>query len=292
MANLKEIRDRIGSVNSTKQITSAMKMVAASKLRKAQNAIVALRPYSNRFEGIMKDVAAVIDENQKNVFSTYREPEKILVLVITSNRGLCGAYNSNTLKTAVSLINDDYSEQFANGNVFVATAGKKATEFFKKYSFNVVTSLDGFIEKPCFLDISKVATEWMNAFEKGNYDKVVIVYNQFVNAATQRIQVEPWLPISAVEEHEPQVESDFIFEPNKNEIMNVLIPKTLKIQLYKSFLDAAASEQGARMTAMHQATDNATEMLKELKLHYNKARQSAITNEIIEIVSGAEALNG
>lgn len=292
MANLKEIRNRIDSVNSTKQITSAMKLVAASKLRKAQNAIVAMRPYSLRFEEIMRDVTSTLGEGDVSPYSEQRPIKNVLIVILASNRGLCGAYNSNTIKEALARIESHYGALNASGNLAIITVGRRVSEYFQKRKYNVVGTYDEYSENPQFKDVSQLATQFMADFISKKYDAIELVYNQFVNAATQRLQTERLLPIQKEEHVESETTADYIFQPDQASILQEMIPKTLKIQLFKAFLDSAASEQGSRMTAMHQATDNASDMLKELKLHYNKARQATITNEIIEIVSGAEALNG
>jgi F-type H+-transporting ATPase subunit gamma len=293
MANLKEVRIRIASVKSTQQITSAMKMVAASKLRRAQNAILKMRPYAAKLKEILQNLSASLDSGDVNVYSEPRKPEKILLVVITSNRGLCGAFNSNVLKAANLRIQENYSEQYKSGNVSVMTIGRKASEYFTKRGYTVVSSHDSIFDNLTYDNVSVIATSVMDAFATKVYDRVEIVYNQFKNAAVQQLSVEQFLPIEAPAETIGSVSKsnvDYIFQPSKEEIVTELIPKSLKIQFYKSILDSNASEHGARMTAMHQATDNAGELIKMLNLSYNKARQAAITNEILEIVSGAEAL--
>lgn len=296
MAGLKEVRIRIASVKSTQQITNAMKMVAASKLRRAQTAIVKLRPYAAKLREILQNLSASIGDSDESVFSQERKPEKILILVVTSNRGLCGGFNSNVIKAANSLIASDYAHQLEQNNVSFITIGRKGSEFFRKRKFNVVESHDQLFDKLTFDNVAPLAEALMKAFAEKKYDRIDIVYNQFKNAATQRLVVEQFLPIAP----QPQVagtpagkaEADYIFEPDKETIVRELIPKTLRIQIFKALLDSFASEQGARMTAMQKATDNAKDLLKALNISYNKARQAAITNEILEIVSGAEALKG
>jgi F-type H+-transporting ATPase subunit gamma len=293
MPNLKEVRIRIASVKSTQQITSAMKMVAASKLRKAQNAILKMRPYAAKLKDILQNLSASLDSDDDNIFAQQRKPEKILLVVITSNRGLCGGFNSNIIRNAVQRIQNDYSTQYKAGNVSILTIGRKGSEFFTKRDYKVVSTHDSVFDSLTYENVSVIATSVMDAFISNEYDRVDIIYNQFKNAAVQYVTVEQFLPV------EPPVESpiiakgsniDYIFLPSKEQIVTELIPKSLKIQFYKSILDSNASENGARMTAMHQATDNAGDLIKELNLLYNKARQAAITNEILEIVSGAEAL--
>jgi F-type H+-transporting ATPase subunit gamma len=292
MPNLKEVRIRIASVKSTQQITSAMKMVAASKLRKAQNAILKMRPYAAKLKDILQNLSASLDSNDDNVLAQQRKPEKILLVVITSNRGLCGAFNANILRTAVQHIQNDYASQFKAGNVSILTIGRKATEFFIKREYKIVSSHDSIFDSLTYENVSVIATSLMDAFISHQFDRIDIVYNQFKNAAVQRVTVEQFLPVEvpAADAAVSQSNIDYIFLPSKEEIVMELIPKSLKIQFYKSILDSYASEHGARMTAMHQATDNAGDLIKELNLAYNKARQASITKEILEIVSGAEAL--
>jgi F-type H+-transporting ATPase subunit gamma len=292
MPNLKEVRIRIASVKSTQQITSAMKMVAASKLRKAQNAILKMRPYAAKLKDILQNLSASLDSNDDNVLAQQRKPEKILLVVITSNRGLCGAFNANILRTAVQHIQNDYASQFKAGNVSILTIGRKATEFFTKREYKIVSSHDSIFDSLTYENVSVIATSLMDAFISHQFDRIDIVYNQFKNAAVQRVTVEQFLPVEvpAADAAISQSNIDYIFLPSKEEIVMELIPKSLKIQFYKSILDSYASEHGARMTAMHQATDNAGDLIKELNLAYNKARQASITKEILEIVSGAEAL--
>jgi F-type H+-transporting ATPase subunit gamma len=298
MAGLKEVRIRIASVKSTQQITNAMKMVAASKLRRAQNAIIKLRPYAAKLRDILQNLSASIGDSNESAFSQERVQEKVLILVITSNRGLCGGFNSNIIKAAANLLSTDYAQQHQKNNVSLITIGRKGTEFFRKRKYNVVESHDELFDKLTFDNIAPLAESLMKAFVAREYDRIDIVYNQFKNAATQRLVVEQFLPIAPAQQEagiKPaavKTEADYIFEPDKETIVRELIPKTLRIQLFKAILDSFASEQGARMTAMQKATDNAKDLLKALNISYNKARQSAITNEILEIVSGAEALKG
>lgn len=296
MANLKEVRIRIASVKSTQQITSAMKMVAASKLRRAQNAIIQMRPFAAKLKEILQNLSASLDGgDDASVFSEQRDPKKVLLIVITSNRGLCGAFNANVIKLTNRLIKEKYSSQLKSGDLSVITIGKKVTEFFRKRKFNVLSSHDELFDNLTFENVSPVAEEVMQSFVDKKFDRIEIIYNQFKNAATQNLVAEQFLPVEPVEQDETNsqnAKADYIFQPSKEEIIRDLIPKSLKVQFYKSILDSYASEHGARMTAMHQATDNAEELLKHLKLTYNKARQAAITNEILEIVSGAEALKG
>ena len=292
MPNLKEVRIRIASVKSTQQITSAMKMVAASKLRRAQNAILKMRPYAAKLKDILQNLSASLNSSDANVYSQQRSAEKVLLVVITSNRGLCGAFNTNILRTATQRIQAEYAKQLQSGNISVMTIGRKATEYFAKRQVNVVSSHDSIFDNLTYENVSVIASTVMSSFAKKGFDRVEIVYNQFKNAAVQRVVVEQFLPIEAPADNvaASKNNNDFIFLPSKEEIVEELIPKSLKIQFYKSILDSYASEHGARMTAMHQATDNAGDLIKELNLAYNKARQAAITKEILEIVSGAEAL--
>jgi len=295
MPNLKEVRTRIESVNSTKQITSAMKMVSASKLRKAQNAIITMRPYAAKLTEIMQNISANMDGSVESVYTQQRQNEHILIVGVASNRGLCGPFNANIGKLIINRIAEKYPLQYKAGNVEIFTIGKKLFDFLKARNFKVSYRKDELLDNLTFDNTLPVAEELMKNFADDKYDRIEIIYNQFKNAAVQILQTEEFLPISQKEEGTVQQSGskvDFIFEPSKEEIVRELIPKSLKIQFYKALLDSVASEHGARMTAMHKATDNAEDMLKELKLSYNKARQAAITNEILEIVSGAEALKG
>ena len=285
MANLKEIRNRISSVSSTMQITSAMKMVSAAKLKKAQDAITAMRPYANKLTELLQSLSATLDDDSGSKFSTQREVNNVLIVAITSNRGLCGAFNSNIIKEVSRLKNEVYS----NKNVSFVAIGKKANDAFKKTS-KVVANKSEVFDDLTFENVAEIAQMLMEKFVEGDFDKIELVYNKFKNAATQEVMTEQFLPIVPVE-GEANTNVDYIFEPSKVEIVEALIPKALKTQLYKAVRDSFASEHGARMTAMHKATDNATELRDQLKLTYNKARQAAITNEILEIVGGAEALN-
>jgi len=296
MPNLKEVRTRIASVKSTQQITSAMKMVAASKLRRAQNAIVQLRPYAAKLKEILQNLTASLqDGDQSSAYSEQREPEKVLLVVIASNRGLCGAFNANVIKAANRTIEEKYQNQNSKGTLALLTIGKKVTEFYKQRKYNIYESHDELFDQMSFEKVAPLAEKLMDIFLAKGFDRIDIIYNQFKNAATQRLILEQFLPIEPVEQQEDfrqQVSVEYILEPSKQVIVRDLIPKSLKIQFYKAMLDSFASEHGARMTAMHQATDNAKELLRDLNLSYNKARQASITKEILEIVSGAEALKG
>jgi F-type H+-transporting ATPase subunit gamma len=285
MANLKEIRNRIASVSSTMQITSAMKMVSAAKLKKAQDAITAMRPYANKLTELLQSLSATLDADSESKYSTQREVKKVLIVAITSNRGLCGAFNSNIIKEVTKLTYQKYGSQ----DVSYLVIGKKANDAFKK-SKRIIANKSNVYDDLTFENVAEIAELLMEKFVAGEFDKIEIVYNKFKNAATQEIMIEQFLPIVPVEGN-ANLNLDYIFEPTKAEIVEQLIPKSLKTQLYKSIRDSFASEHGARMTAMHKATDNATELRDQLKLTYNKARQAAITNEILEIVGGAEALN-
>ena len=287
MANLKEIRSRITSVGSTMQITSAMKMVSAAKLKRAQDAITQMRPYANKLTELLSNLSSTLDSSEGGVYSKNRELKKVLFVTITSNRGLCGGFNANIIKKAKSLIESEYMDV----EVEFLSIGKKSSEHFTKNSYNVISTHDDLYSDLTYNNTSEIAQSIMDLFINEEYDKVVLLYNQFKNAATQIVMNEQFLPVESSEEPNAPV-VDYIFEPNQKDIVESLIPKSLKTQLFKAVLDSHASEHGARMTAMHKATDNAGELKKELTLSYNKARQAAITGEILEIVGGAEALNG
>ena len=285
MANLKEIRNRIASVSSTMQITSAMKMVSAAKLKKAQDAITAMRPYADKLTELLQGLSASLEGDSGSQFSDNREVNKVLVVAITSNRGLCGAFNTNIIKQSTVLA----TETYAGKQVDFVAVGKKANDILGK-RFTVIANHSSVFDDLTFDNVADIAEELMTLFVDGAYDKIELVYNKFKNAATQVVTTEQFLPIVPMEVEESAA-ADYIFEPSKEKIVEELIPKSLKTQLYKGIRDSFASEHGARMTAMHKATDNATELRNQLKLTYNKARQAAITNEILEIVGGAEALN-
>jgi F-type H+-transporting ATPase subunit gamma len=292
MANLKEVRNRIASVKSTQQITKAMKMVSAAKLKRATDAIVQLRPYANKLNAILTNLSASIEEGS-SPYLLEREPVRVLVVVVASNRGLAGAFNANAIKTANILIADKYSAQLRAGNVSIIGIGKKAQEFYTRRKYNVIGDNNELFNALNFENVSKVTEAIMQGFVNGDYDRVELVYNQFKNAAMQILKTEQLLPVPKTEKKAATQESniDYILEPSKEEIVDQLIPKNIKIQLYKAVLDSHASEHGARMTAMDKATDNAGELLRTLKLSYNQARQAAITTELTEIVSGAAALS-
>ncbi len=289
MANLKEIRNRISSVGSTMQITSAMKMVSAAKLKRAQDAVTQMRPYAGKLREILENLSASLDLSE-NAYAEQREENKILIIGITSNRGLCGGFNNNIIKRVGVLIAEDY----AGKDVSVFCVGKKIKDVYKRtpnfYTNDTLDNMEDVYADLRFEVVAQIAEEIMAQFLNKSFDKVVLVYNRFINAATQNIETEQFLPIvPTVSDSEA---GDYIFEPSKMDIVEDLLPKSMKLQLYKAIRDSFAAEHGARMTAMHKATDNASELQKNLKLSYNKARQAAITNEILEIVGGAEALNG
>ncbi len=291
MASLKEVRNRIVSVNSTMQITRAMKMVAAAKLRRAQDAIIQMRPYANKLNELIATVSANTEAGAQSPYTTVRPVEKVLLIVVTSDRGLCGAFNTNVIKAALQLIEDKYALQNAKGNVEVKTLGKKGYDAFTRRGMKVNGNHSDIFLKLSFEYAREAAEEAMNAFEAGVYDEVVLVFNEFKNVATQIVRAEPMLPLvqKVVEGAKPS-NVDYIFEPSEEEIILELMPKAIKMQLYKAVLESNASEHGARMTSMDKATENGGELLKDLKIQYNRSRQAAITKEILEIVGGAEAL--
>ena len=295
MANLKEVRSRITSVSSTQQITSAMKMVSAAKLRKAQDAVTQLRPYASKLKEILENLNSTLDSSDGGAYGEERPVKKVLLIAISSNRGLCGAFNANVFKQTNRLIREEYQ----GADIQILGIGKRVNEFFRKSGIKMLNdqlnqNTNDLFDNLKFDHVAPVAQLVMSQFLNKNFDRVDLVYNQFKNAAVQILTTEQFLPIKPLEVIEGNKNSanmDYIYEPNQSDIIAELIPKSLKTQLYKAILDSYAAEHGARMTAMHKATDNAKEMLKELKLTYNKARQAAITNEILEIVGGAEALN-
>lgn len=292
MGGLKEIRTRIASVKTTRQVTSAMKMVSAAKLKKAQDAILQIRPYAEKLHQILTSLSASLENAEDSVYTQDRSPEKILVILITSNRGLCGGFNANISKKAVELVKTKYSKQLQLGNVEFISFGKQGTRRLKQGDFNVIAENNDVFNSLTFENVSELIQKTMDTFADGTYDRIELVYNQFKNAAVQVQTSEQFLPVEMEEDATENTNFNFIYEPSKENIIQELIPRSLKIQFYKALLDSHAAEHGARMTAMHQATDNASDILKELTLQYNKARQSTITGEILEIVSGAEALNG
>lgn len=286
MANLKEIRNRIASVSSTMQITSAMKMVSAAKLKKAQDAITAMRPYSDKLTELIQNLSSSIDGDTQNPYTEQRPVQNVLVLVITSNRGLCGGFNSNVVKA----VSKNISTVYANKKVSLITLGKKGNDILQK-SFEIETNNNEIFDELTFSNASAIADSFMSDFTNKKYDKIEVVYNRFKNAATQIVTTETLLPIVSEQDDQNAAGADYIFEPTQENIVQELLPKSIKMQLFKALRDSFASEHGARMTAMHKATDNATELRDQLKLSYNQARQAAITNEILEIVGGAEALS-
>jgi F-type H+-transporting ATPase subunit gamma len=289
---LKEVRNRIKSVQSTQQITKAMKMVSAAKLRKAQDAITQMRPYAKKLQEMLSNIVSNADGDISMNLATVRPVEKVLVIVVTSDRGLCGGYNSNLIKLAKQTIKEKYSAQSAKGNAELLPLGKKGYEHFSKNNFKVVDQYWNIFSDISFENVQRAAKFAMDAFASGQVDAVELVYSEFKNAATQRFVSEQFLPVVKTEKKKGQTQQDFIFEPDKDILIEELMPKILNTQLFKAVLDANASEHGARMTAMDKATENANELLKALKISYNRARQAAITTELTEIVSGAAALQG
>lgn len=291
MPSLKEVKSRIGSVISTQQITKAMKMVAAAKLRKSQERITQMRPFAQKLSALLQNLSSAGDGNSNNWYAKPREEKRILIVAVSSDRGLCGSFNSTVFKGVSKLISDKYDAQFRKGDVTILPLGKKAFDFFAKRKVSIVDSYVGTMANISFETVSAAAEFLMDAYQQGTYDKIEIVYNEFKNVATQILRTEQFLPVlPPAQSSDKKVEADYIYQPNREEIVDGLIPKSLKIQLFKAVLDSNASENGARMTAMDKATENAGELLKELKLTYNRSRQAAITKEILEIVGGAEAL--
>ncbi|MFN8211724.1 MAG: ATP synthase F1 subunit gamma [Bacteroidales bacterium] len=294
MANLKAIRTRISSVKSTRQITSAMKMVSAAKLRKAQDRIVRLRPYADKLHEILVGLTSSMTESEdENIYGRISEPEKVLIVVITSNRGFCGGFNANVIRMTRRMMAEKYHAQQSRGNLWFIAIGKKGYDFLKSQKVNILEENNHIFNALTFENVSLVASRIMEAFAEGKFDRVELVYNQFKNAAVQNLMTEVFLPVENEEEtNSGNALADYIYEPTREEIVKDLIPKSLKIQFYKAVLDSFVAEHGARMTAMHKATDNATQLIRDLTLQYNKARQASITNQILEVVSGAEALKG
>lgn len=291
MAGLKEIRTRIASVKTTRQVTSAMKMVSAAKLKKAQDAILKIRPYAGKLHEILVSISASLENESGSVYTQIRDPEKVLIILISSNRGLCGGFNLNIAKKAVEHVKTNYSMQNRLRNVDFLCIGKQGERQVKLREMKVIESKSELFENLDFDHVNELASAIMKSFTDKDYDRVDLVYNQFQNAAVQINTAEQFLPVRMEETSGSREFTDYIFEPSKDYIVRELIPRSLKIQFYKALLDSHAAEHGARMTAMHQATDNATELIKDLTLQYNKERQESITNEILEIVSGAEALS-
>jgi F-type H+-transporting ATPase subunit gamma len=294
MANLKAIRIRITSFKSTKQITSAMKMVSAAKLRKAQDKIVRLRPYANKLHELLVDLSLSLSDSEvENVYGRVSPPEKVLIVVITSNRGLCGAFNTNVINETRRVISEKYNDQLRKGNLKLLAIGKKGFDYFRRQKVNMLPEQNNLFNDLTFENVNMVAEQIMKSFTILEFDRVELIYNQFKNAAVQNLTNEIFLPVETVPSGKVKMApTDYIYEPDKEEIIKELIPKSLKIQFYKAVLDSFVAEHGARMTAMHKATDNATGLIRDLTLQYNKARQATITNQILEVVSGAEALRG
>ncbi len=289
MASLKEVKSRISSVISTQQITKAMKMVAAAKLRKSQDRIMQMRPYAKKLSHLFQNLSAAEQDTQA-WYNQQREENKILVVVISSDRGLCGAFNSTIIKAAIRMASEKYPAQYAKGNVTFLPLGKKVFEFFSKRNYSIVGDYWDVFQGLSYDKIAEVSEFLMSSFRNGNYDKIEIIYNEFKNVATQILRTEQFLPVAPPKKEAVVQDTDYIYQPNQSEIIIGLVPKSLKIQLYKAVLDSNAAENGARMTAMDKATENAGDLLKDLKLTYNRTRQAAITKEILEIVAGAEAL--
>ena len=294
MANLKAIRTRITSFKSTRQITSAMKMVSAAKLRKAQDKIVRLRPYANKLHELLVDLSLSLSDSEvENIYGRVSPPEKILIVVITSNRGLCGAFNTNVINETKRVISEKYPEQLRKGTLRLLTIGRKGFDYFRKQKIPMLPDQNNLFNDLTFENVTLVTEQIMNSFTSLEFDRVELIYNQFKNAAVQNLTNEVFLPVEAVPSVKVKTNPvDYIYEPDQEEIIKELIPKSLKIQFYKAVLDSFVAEHGARMTAMHKATDNATSLIRDMTLQYNKARQAAITNQILEVVSGAEALRG
>lgn len=289
MASLKEVKSRISSIISTQQITKAMKMVAAAKLRKSQDRIVQMRPFAEKLSEVLRNVSGASEDGQ-SWYSAVREPNNVVIVVVSADRGLCGSFNTSVFKATVRLIQEKYSRQHSQGAVTILPIGKKAFEYFKKRNYKVMDKYWALLSDITFEGVSQAAQYVMDEFKAGRIDKVEVIYNEFKNVATQILRVENYLPILPAENDTKSTDVDYIFQPDREEIVTGLIPKSLKVQLFKAVLDSNAAENGARMTAMDKATENAGELLKELKLTYNRTRQAAITKEILEIVGGAEAL--
>jgi len=293
MANLKEIRTRITSVKTTRQVTSAMKMVSAAKLKKAQDAILQIRPYAEKLSELLSSLGAALDNNADSVYTIQRDPEKVLIVLISSNRGLCGGFNSYVSKMGIQLAKTKYKKQLTSGKLDFITIGKQGGKILRSYQIKEQAEKNYLFDNLNFDHVSVEVQAIMDAFVSGKYDRVELVYNKFINAAVQEQVTEQFLPVlPAAADKKKRSNTDYIFEPSLELIVEELIPRSLKIQFYKALLDSHAAEHGARMTAMHKATDNATDLINELTLNFNKARQAAITNAILEVTNGAEALNG
>jgi len=293
MANLKEIRTRITSVKTTRQVTSAMKMVSAAKLKKAQDAILQIRPYAEKLSGLLSALSSALDNTADSVFTVQRNPDKVLIVLVSSNRGLCGGFNSYITKKAILLAKTKYKNQLNSGNLDFIVIGKQAGKILRSYQIKIQGEKNYLFDNLNFEHVSGEVKAIMADFVSGKYDRVELVYNKFVNAASQELVSEQFLPVlPAVADQNKRSNTDYIYEPSLENIVAELIPRSLAIQFYKALLDSHAAEHGARMTAMHKATDNASELIDELTLNFNKARQAAITNAILEVTNGAEALNG
>lgn len=293
MANLKEIRVRIASVTTTRQITNAMKMVSAAKLKRAQDSIIHLRPYAEKLNDILVNISSSLDTSDENIYGKEVPIKNVLIVLITSNRGMCGAFNSNAIKLAINSSINNYETLLRQGHVKFLCVGKKGRDYLKNKNFQIFKTYNEILDKPSFDKIVPVAQEIMQLFITGQFDRIIMVYNKFKNAAVQQLTEEQFLPVPKYEKEDSrELKADYIFEPSEDFILNELIPRSLKVQFFKAILDSLASEHGARMTAMHKATDNATDLIRQLTLNYNKARQAAITGEILEIVGGAESLRG
>ncbi|HAQ21203.1 MAG TPA: ATP synthase F1 subunit gamma [Prolixibacteraceae bacterium] len=293
MANLKEIRTRITSVKTTRQVTSAMKMVSAAKLKKAQDAILQIRPYAGKLAHLLSSLSSILENTEGSVYTVQRNPEKVLIVLVSSNRGLCGGFNSYIAKKAMFMAKTIYKKQLNTGHVHFLVIGKQGGKVLRSFEFQPVGDKNYLYDNLTFDQVSEVAQSIMADFVNGKYDWVELVYNKFINAASQELVSEQFLPVlPAVSDKKKGINRNYIFEPSLEHIVQELIPRSLKIQLYKALLDSHAAEHGARMTAMHKATDNASELIDELTLTFNKARQAAITNAILEVTNGAEALNG
>ena len=293
MANLKEIRTRITSVKTTRQVTSAMKMVSAAKLKKAQDAILQIRPYAEKLSDLLSSLSSALDNSADSVFTVQRTPEKVLIVLISSNRGLCGGFNSYISKKAIHLAKTKYKNQFNAGTLDFIVIGKQAGKVLRSYQIKIQSEKNHLFDNLSFENVSVEVKAIMADFVSGKYDRVELVYNKFVNAASQDLVCEQFLPVlPAITDQKKQSNTDYIYEPSLETIVEELIPRSLAIQFYKALLDSHAAEHGARMTAMHKATDNASDLIDELTLTFNKARQAAITNAILEVTNGAEALNG
>ena len=290
MPNLKEVKNRISSVISTQQITKAMKMVAAAKLRKSQDRIIQMRPFAQKLDFLLSNLSSSQDNEQKAWYNDAREVNKVLIVVVSSDRGLCGSFNSSIFKATIKLIQEEYKSQFEKGNVSILPLGKRSSEFFVRRKAKQISEYWNIFSHLNFEEVSKIANRIMVAFQNKEFDKVVIVYNEFKNVATQILRAETFLPVLPAASDEPNASTNYIYQPNREDIIVGLVPKSLKVKLFKALLESNASENGARMTAMDKATENAGELLKELRLSYNRTRQAAITKEILEIVAGAEAL--